>query len=792
MARVLPVLLFFAFFWTVLFGDRQFGYRDGAHFYYPLYRYVQEELTAGRLPLWNPYENLGQPLAANPTTALFYPGKLIFFLPFDFTTLYGWFVSGHVLLAAFLAYRLARAWRCSESAAVLAGICYAFGGNVLFQHANVPFLIGAAWFPESLLQADRMFRLKSFENAVLWGAVLALMILGGDPQAAYHAILCTVLLFIIKSRGCRRTRRSPRIDERVETHRTRKLRRSTGSTPGSLLMICGLFTMFGLAAVQILPAWELSRLSDRALPTHGDATYLFSVPIWRLVEFFWPNVGGVQFPVNARWFNAFNDDVWGPSFYMGLVPMLLAAWNIFFCLKEPGTKAVLCRSPRTRRDVFLTIMLFVFVLGSLGKWGGVYPLLNLLPGYGMFRFPAKLLTVAALPLAILAARGFDRLFPRNCDEKRVYAFTFYYPLFPILFLFSLIFFDQYKQLDVSRWTVPDCLLFGPYQRWTADRILRDNAARVFILPILFGLIWIVYRAIKSKNEPGPVVPTALDVYKGLFVLLIAGDLFFANHWMIATVPRVDFQEKSPLSVVITDHGSSSQRIYRFPAWYPLVFTACASEERLSEIVRWERATLSPKYSLTERIGVVDVLGTMYPKEFYRIAGGLRWEIEHGEPGDLEKRLEDLGVQFVVAACGTKLDAEKIPLSAGWPDDCSLWKLRNPRPRNYTVVEPNWLEMDVELAEAGIITIPEQYWPGWRAFVDDKEVPIHSVEKIFRGVDLPAGKHHLRMIYQPLMFQIGGIVSCLGLIILTTLFRGRIFRLFVHFASLDMQKRTKPR
>ena len=144
MIRLLPILLFAAFFWSVLFGDRQFGYRDGAHFYYPLYRYVQEELAAGRLPLWNPYENLGQPLAANPTTALFYPGKLIFLLPIDFTTAYHWFTATHVLLAAFLAYRLVRAWRCSKEAAVLAGICYAFGGNVLFQHSNVPFLIGAA------------------------------------------------------------------------------------------------------------------------------------------------------------------------------------------------------------------------------------------------------------------------------------------------------------------------------------------------------------------------------------------------------------------------------------------------------------------------------------------------------------------------------------------------------------------------------------------------------------------------------------------------------------------------
>jgi len=192
---------------------------------------------------------------------------------------------------------------------------------------------------------------------------------------------------------------------------------------------------------------------------------------------------------------------------------------------------------------------------------------------------------------------------------------------------------------------------------------------------------------------------------------------------------------------------------------------CASPDRLSEIVRWERATLNPKYSLPERIGVVDVLGTTYPKEFYKIAGGLRWEILHGKPGDLEKRLEDLGVQFVVAPSSAELNADNIPLPAGWPSDCSLWKLRNPRPRNYAVFEPNRLELDVELSKPGTVTLAEQYFPGWQAFVDGKEIPIRCEDRVFRAVDLPAGKHRLRMVYQPRWFYVGAIISATGIIAL---------------------------
>ena len=63
---------------TALFQDRQFGFRDAGHYYYPLHQRVQKEWNAGRWPLWEPEENAGMPLLGNPTAAVLYPGKLVF------------------------------------------------------------------------------------------------------------------------------------------------------------------------------------------------------------------------------------------------------------------------------------------------------------------------------------------------------------------------------------------------------------------------------------------------------------------------------------------------------------------------------------------------------------------------------------------------------------------------------------------------------------------------------------------------------------------------------------------
>src|SRR5688572_11851712 len=164
-------------FGPALFADRSLAMRDAAHFYHPLFEWCTREWAAGRVPLWNPYENCGVPVLADASSSLFYPGKLLFILPIDFALRYKLYVIGHVALAALGSYILARAWSASTAAAALAAIAYACGGSVMFQYCNVVFLVGAAWLPFAALAIDKMLTAQSWRAAVALGAILALMIL---------------------------------------------------------------------------------------------------------------------------------------------------------------------------------------------------------------------------------------------------------------------------------------------------------------------------------------------------------------------------------------------------------------------------------------------------------------------------------------------------------------------------------------------------------------------------------------------------------------------------------------
>jgi len=78
---------------------------------------------------------------------------------------------------------------------------------------------------------------------------------------------------------------------------------------------------------------------------------------------------------------------------------------------------------------------------------------------------------------------------------------------------------------------------------------------------------------------------------------------------------------------------------------------------------------------------------------------------------------------------------------------------------------------VELEEAATLMVAESWFPGWRASVDGREVPIDRAQKAFIAVDLEPGVHTVRFEYhRQWYFYAGATLSllalgaCLGLLL----------------------------
>jgi hypothetical protein len=88
--------------------------------------------------------------------------------------------------------------------------------------------------------------------------------------------------------------------------------------------------------------------------------------------------------------------------------------------------------------------------------------------------------------------------------------------------------------------------------------------------------------------------------------------------------------------------------------------------------------------------------------------------------------------------------------------------------NLTKYQPNELEFRSQSKTPQLAVFSEIYYPhGWKFFIDEKEVPYIKADYLLRAVHVPAGNHHVRMVFEPEVIETGKWISLLsfGLFIL---------------------------
>jgi hypothetical protein len=628
-ARWLPLILigvmWLFFFWPMLCGSVVAGYRDSAYLYYPMFQWVDWQMSQGNFPLWMPYENTGFPLLADGTSSLLYPGKAIFLLRWmSFPARYGWYLALHVLLAAAGGYQLAKTLGANRWGATLAGISYGFGGSVLFQVCNVVYLVSAAWLPWALTCVWNMNRARSGTQATLAAAVCcSMMILGGDPQMVYHVGLIAAVTAVAGASN----HRESFVGAKSPNYGFRWL-------PAPATIVCRFGNLIllvvvtsALSAVQLLPTMEWAQYSDRAHSTvamniyHGDFdslvnlpdrppvsdVYQFSQEPWSMLGLVFPNVFGMDAPVNSRWSAALAgaERIWTPSNYFGCIVFLLAISGFAFTTGAARKHKGQGRAAR----VWLTWIAVWFCLASFGwygvNWlmaecgwtvgaqadgtfrqpvGGLYWLMvTLLPKYCLFRYPAKLMVVGCLALCVLAGirlkpSGLRRLPLLSCVTVATGVVGT-----AILFLPQTIGFLQSCQTTT---------LFGPFQLgacWNALMFSMISTIAVCGLTI-WGMII-------CRGRPSGYRGLML----GLIVLLMV-ELSVNNRWMLHPIDADVMTAKSgveaeieklrppqdgpPLTVSVLQTDFLNQE-----------FHADSSEKRVAQLATWRREMLFPKTHL---------------------------------------------------------------------------------------------------------------------------------------------------------------------------------------------------
>ena len=393
---------------------------DFLAYFTPYWQQLNQALRAGRLPLWNDLIFGGAPFLANPQTAVFYPLRwpMIFLSAEKGILLTG---ALHAWLAGAFGYLLVRGLLAGGDreeegrrpgmaawlAGLTAGLILALNGwaTGLLLHPNqfsvYPWLIAAIALWEKRARPGRWPRWDGTTRRWLAGMTLvwALAFLAGHTQSFYNAVVAFGL-WVLGDVGWRAVRGSHQYsvisDQFSGGVRWRRwVRRVADGWPLALaaLALAGL-----VVAVQMLPTLELSALSHRqgGLPYRDHAA--LSLPPWRL--------GFTLLPHYARDLGmALGTEAYGEWVgYVGVAGLLLALLGL--------------RSSRRRLrwlGLFLALMGLMLAFGPYGLLDIL--LYRLMPGWDLFRVPARFLVAVMLGIAILAALGVEGLMMKDQGLK---------------------------------------------------------------------------------------------------------------------------------------------------------------------------------------------------------------------------------------------------------------------------------------------------------------------------------------------------------------------------------------
>jgi len=77
--------------------------------------------------------------------------------------------------------------------------------------------------------------------------------------------------------------------------------------------------------------------------------------------------------------------------------------------------------------------------------------------------------------------------------------------------------------------------------------------------------------------------------------------------------------------------------------------------------------------------------------------------------------------------------------------------------------PNYVEILTEGNDSSFLVLADNYYPGWKVYVNGIEKNILRVNYNLRGVVIPRGKDKIQFIFDPLSFKIGAAISLLTLL-----------------------------
>ncbi|HEX8965079.1 MAG TPA: YfhO family protein [Patescibacteria group bacterium] len=707
---------------------------------YPWKTFALSQIRDGQFPLWNPYNFSGTPLFANFQSAILYPLNIFYiFLP----QFIGWTIL--VFLQPFLAliftYFYAKKIKLGNISSFFAAISYAFSSFfvVWLEYNTVGQVI--LWLPLALLAVENLLERRSATWISVFIFSLVASLLAGHPQIFAYLLLSIVTYIVFRV---------------FSLHKIKKI-----SEFAFFFLLIAISV--GICAMQLLPGLELISQSARSSHDYLFFTSKILIQPWQFIMMFIPDFFGNP-AVRTYWLS---DTYIGDFATIGILPLLF----VFLAFSKWREKLV--------RFYFLFALFILFFVSANPITDFFYKfqipfISSSAPTLAMFLF--------CFSLSILAGFGLDIVKNEKFHLKKI-----------------LIWFGSFL------FVLGVCIIIPIiFERLNKEHLLIAAKSSIYSIGVLFlGILILLSYLFKNKK-------IALLLFLIIILQLVDSWRFFNkfNPFIPKTLvfPQANvltFLQKQNSIDRFWSYGASSieanfatqEHIYSpngydplYPKWYGEFIQSSNNGNIITQFTDQTRsdaviATADTKdfeqnksrQKVLNLLGVSYIIDTLsnnstektFPPNLYE-------KIYQDSAFTIFKNNSALPRVFLASSYETyssASDFSKKFFNPSFPLTTILLEhpvstVLSQEPSSMQLLSylPNSIFLTTESKGNKLLFLSDTYYPGWKAYIDNKETPILKADYAFRAILIPPGAHKVIFTFESASFKIGSILSVLSLLL----------------------------
>ena len=718
------VLIFLdAIFFAPLFLPNQklivtpeFGGGDTITIQLPYKYKLCEKVKQFALPFWSKDMAAGYPLLAEGEIGAFNPVNLATCFFFDYKTAFNLQIALHTFIGQVGLLILSAELGLTVFAGLFLSVLFPFTPLLLMNYMQITLVYPLFYLPYLLYSLLKLIKDGSFRSFLLLSFFVFLQFTVSHYQTFFISFifLAGFLLSYLH----------------IDRKRKKKIR---------LLFFFFLAYIVGvlLAGFQLVPSIEFFMNSNRSSEIYGSfaSTYDQNLGIKNFLTLFSPYLFGK--PQNGT----LSDGMalpWEGTFFIYYCPLFFLILFFLYSKNHYG------------KEVKSLILSFFFILLiALGKNSPIY-FIHSFPIFSSFRYPSRFVFILVFILTVFSAYGLDFLVRRIPTD--LYRKFFVFLVLGVVLFESYSFnYDFHVLLDAKK-------VFSPNK--LSEFFKKEGNPRIY--SPLADLIHI--NNFFYKNG-----------YKGK-----AKDPLFLYHRLTDTL----FPQVNIIYGIGNNVSYIGAQLKRNPISYNQIFNG-KNLFNNDKSLRFEPSA----ENILKISGIKYIVSKYLMKEEFLILNQKTKTKSGNEDTYLYEVVDSLPrVQFYtltqliqtyqsyVSAVSSKQknfpllieDQEIVSISSRWRNNTNFFS-------KYVLLsdKDEVLKIATETNSESVLVVADNFYPGWKAFVDGHETPIFRANFNFRGIRLPSGKHTVEFRYAPDSAIWGGYIS--GLTVLTLVFYGFLRR-----------------